>query len=363
MKKLWRSLILAALVMSLTCGAALAESISLDGTVTAAYTREIYALNTAQVESVPVIVGQSVRAGDTIATLRTTKVYAEEDGTVAAVFGKPGDLTDTLIERYGAAMYLESTVTYTIAASTQYAYDSVETKLVHVGETVCLRSRTESSRTGEGVITAVDGASYTVHVTAGDFLIGESVSIYRGGEYKDAERIGRGPIARNADIAVTGSGRIVSVAVQPGDAVRRGDLLMETLTGTGESPVIAADVDGVVAQLGAAQGAALEENGVAAVIWPDDAMQIEIQVNENDLIFVHVGDTVNLLFDWEVERNAVTTGTVTSISAISDETSEDTVYAATIAFTPDETIRYGMSVTVTTLDNARTVDAEGSDAQ
>ncbi|MCH5287555.1 MAG: HlyD family efflux transporter periplasmic adaptor subunit [Christensenellaceae bacterium] len=363
MKKLLRSLILAAMIMALACSAALAESISLDGTVTAAYTHEIYALNTAQVESVPVIVGQPVKAGDTIATLRTTKVYAEEDGTVAAVFGKPGDLTDTLTERYGAAIYLESNVTYTIAASTQYAYDSVETKLVHVGETVALRSRTDSARTGEGVIIAVNGASYSVHVTSGDFLIGESVSIYRGSEYKDTQRIGRGSIARSADVAVTGSGRIVSVAVQPGDTVKRGDLLMETLIGTGESALIVSDVDGVVARLGVAQGVALEENGVAAVIWPDDAMQIEIQVNENDLTFVHEGDTVNLLFDWEVERNSVQTGTVKSISAISDAASDDTVYVATIAFTPDETIRYGMSVTVTTLDSARTVDAEGSDAE
>ena len=363
MKKLWRSLIPALLIAALCCPAALAESISFDGTVTAAYTHEIYALNTAQVESVPVIVGQAVKAGDVIATLRTTKVYAEEDGTVAAVFGRPGDLTDTLTARYGAAMVLESSVTYTIAASTQYAYDSVETKLVHVGETVALRSRTDSTRTGEGVIIAVDGETYTVHVTSGEFLMGESVSIYRGGEYKDAQRIGRGNIARNADAAVTGIGRIVSLAVKAGDAVKRGDLLMETLTGTGESAVIASDVDGVIAQLGAAQGAAVEENGVVAVLWPSDAMQIEIEVNENDLTFIHVGDTVNLLFDWEVERNAVETGTVASISAIATAGSDDAVYTATIAFTPGEAIRYGMSVTVTTVDNVKAVDSEGSDAE
>ena len=205
MKKLWQCLLAAAMVMALCCPVALADSISFDGVVTAAYTHEVYARNSAQVESVPVIVGQVVKAGETIAVLRTTKVYAEEDGTVAAVFGRVGDLTDTLAARYGAAIYLESTVTYTVAASTQYAYDAVDTKLVRVGEAVTLRSRTESSRTGEGIVTAVDGTSYTVHVTSGDFLIGESVSVYRGSEYKDAQRIGRGPIARNSDALVTGS--------------------------------------------------------------------------------------------------------------------------------------------------------------
>ena len=357
MKNLWKSLILASLVMTLMTGAALADSISFDGTVTAAYTHEIYADNTAQVESVPVIVGQTVKAGETIATLRTTKVYAEEDGTVAAVFGEVGDLTDTLIERYGAAIDLEGTVTYTVAASTQYAYDAVETKLVHVGETAYLRSRTDSNRTGEGLIVAVDGSSYTVHVISGDFLVGESLTIYRSDDYKDAQRIGRGSVARNADVAVTGAGRIVSVAVKAGDAVKRGDLLMETLMGTGSSPVIASDVDGVVTAIAAVQGAALEENAVVAILWPDDAMQIEIEVNENDLPFIHVGDTVNLLFDWEVERDASGTGTVKTISAISKAESEEVIYTATIAFEPDEAIRYGMSVTVTTVDGVQTVDA------
>lgn len=363
MKQVFRGILVTVLVLSLIGGAALADSISFDGTVTAAYTHEVYAENSAQVESVPVIVGQAVKAGETLAVLRTTKVYAEEDGTVAAVFGTVGDLTDTLTAIYGATMYLERPVTYVIDASTQYAYDAVDTKLVHVGETVALRSRTESSRTGEGVIIAAQGDSYTVHVTSGEFLMGESVSIYRGGDYKDAQRIGRGSIARNGNAAVIGAGRIVSMAVKAGDQVKRGDLLMETLMGSGSSSVIASDVDGVVAQLGVAQGAAVEENGVVAVIWPADAMQIEIQVNENDLTFIHVGDTVNLLFDWEVERSAASIGTVTSISAIAEAGHDDTVYTAAIAFTPEEGIRYGMSVTVTTIDGAKAVDAEGSDAE
>lgn len=358
MKKLWRSLILAALVTALLTSAALADSISFDGTVTAAYTSEVYATNTAQVEAVPVIVGQAVEAGDAIATLRTTKIYAEEDGTVAAVFGEVGDLTDTLIVRYGAAIYLESPVTYTISASTQYAYDSVESKLVHVGETVYLRSRSDSSRTGEGLIAAVEGQSYTVHVTSGEFLVGESLTLYRDSEYKDAQRIGRGSIARNADIAVTGSGRIVRVAVKAGDEVKRGNLLMETLVGTGHETEIGSSQGGVVAKLLVAPGEAVEENAVVAVIWPNDAMQIEIEVNENDLTYIHEGDTVDLLFDWEVERSASRTGTVKSISAIPSAESDDAVYTATIAFAFDEAVRYGMSVTVTTTDGARAVDAE-----
>ena len=363
MKKAFSGILTMMLVLALMCSVALADSISFDGTVTAAYTHEVYAENTAQVESVPVIVGQAVKAGETLAALRTTKIYAEEDGAVAAVFGTVGDLTDTLAAIYGAAMYLERPVTYVINASTQYAYDAVDTKLVHVGETVALRSRTESSRTGEGVIIAAAGESYTVHVTSGEFLMGESVSIYRGNDYKDAQRIGRGNIARNGNASVIGAGRIVSLAVQAGDAVKRGDLLMETLMGTGCDPLIVSDVDGVVARLGVTQGAAVEENGVVAVIWPEDAMQVEIQVNENDLTFIHVGDTVNLLFDWEVERSAVSTGTVTSISAIAAQGYDDTVYTAAITFTPDESIRYGMSVTVTTVDSVKAVDAEGSDAE
>ena len=333
------------------CGApALAETISFEGTVTAAYTHEVYAASSAVVESVPVSVGDKVTAGDSIAALRTTKVYAEQDGTVTAVFGQVGDSTETLAEAYGAAIYLEGVSSCSVSASTANAYDSVANKLVYVGESVYLRSRAENTRTGTGVITSVDGESYMLNVTQGTFLGGESVNIYRTADYADEQRIGRGTVERKAPIAVAGTGRIVSVAVAPGDQVQRGDLLMETLDGSGSSRVLTAEVSGVVASLSAVQGTALEENAVAAVIWPDDAMQIEAAVSESDLMYIQPGDAVTLAFEWNADSGETLEGTVKSISAISDAESDNTAFTAFIAFSPDDSVRYGMNVTVSVQD-------------
>lgn len=349
MKHILTLLLLAAVMLTLSTSA-LAETLSLDGTVTAAYTSEVYANSTAIAQTVHVTVGQTVSAGDAIATLRTTKVCAEEDGVITAVFAEAGDLADTLTTRYGAALYMETDVTYTISATTDKAWEAVDTKLVRVGELVYLRSRSDESRTGEAVITAVDGTSYTLHVTAGDFIVDETVEIFRMADYAESTCLGRGDVARNAPLAVTATGRIVNVAVQTGDEVKKGDLLLETLEGSGASNVLTAEVAGVVAEVAAVQGASIAEDTVAAVIWPSDAMQIKASIPEMDLSYITIGDEVSLTFDWNADSGETLTGTVESISAVSDVERSSTAFTLVVNFTPDEHVRYGMNVTITTIE-------------
>lgn len=329
---------------------ALAEPLSLDGTVTAAYTSEVYTASTAITQAVHVAVGQTVQAGDAVATLRTTKVYAEDDGVITAVFAQGGDLADAVATRYGAAIYMETDVLYTVSATTDKAYDSVATKLVQVGENVYLRSRTNESRKGTAMITAMDGTSYTLHVTEGDFIVGETVEIFRTADYAASVCLGRGDVARNAPLTVTTTGRIVAVHVQPGDEVKKGDLLLETLEGSGTTNVLTAEVDGVVAEIAAVQGVALEENTVAAVIWPSDAMQIEASIPEADLSYITIGDEVALTFDWNADSGETMRGIVQRISAVSDAESSSTTFTLVITFVPDENVRFGMNVTITTID-------------
>ena len=343
---MFKRILLFALMLVTCSSAALAENIAFEGTVTAAYSHEVYADSSAIVENVSVAVGDSVSGSDVLASLRTTRVYAEQDGTVCAVFGQEGVSADTVTENYGAAIYMEGNVTYTISASTDNAYDSVATKLVHAGETVYLRSRAEETRVGMGVITTIDGTDYQINVTEGDFLIGENVNVYRSADYADEQRIGKGSVARTAPIAVTGTGRIVSIAVAAGDEVRRGDLLMETLDGSSSTAAMQAGIGGVVAQLNVEQGSSVAENDVVAVIWPEDAMQIEALIHESDLAFIAPGDKVTVTFDWNADSGETVQGTVQSISAVADADSEDTVFTAYIAFEPTDAVRYGMNVTV-----------------
>lgn len=355
---------LAALAVSamLLPSAALADSISFEGKVTAKKTCEVYMPIGGTVASVEVTEGQQVSAGDVLASLETSKVYAQESGTVTGLFGEAGDSAETVAEKYGAVMYIEGESVYTVSASTEKAYDATDNKFVHVGETVKLKCYSDGDHTGSGIVTAVSGTDYTVEVTEGKFMVGETVNVYRS-SIKAANRIGRGTLTRRNPTAVTASGSIVSLAVENGDSVQKGDLLFETLEGSFDGLYmsgsdVCADVDGVLAQMNLTQGGRTEKDSVAAVIYPADAMQIEAQVEEANLNAVAVGDKVSIELIWNQDEEVLYDGVITMISAIansqdgaSGESSASVTYNVYIDFTPDEYTRYGMSAIVSTMDD------------
>ena len=366
MKNLSKRILTGALACALLTPGALAETISFTGTVAAKSTSEVYAPIGGTVESVSAVAGQQVRAGDVLATLATTKVYAPEDGVITGLFAQAGDNAETVAQRYGAVLYIEGASVYTISASTDNAYNTTANKFVHVGENVYLSCYSDGSHSGTGVITAIEGTSYTVEVTSGEFLIGETVNVYRGESATTAARIGRGTLGRRNPTAVSASGSIVSIAVQDGDSVQKGDLLFETLEGSFDGyymsgSEILATSDGVVAQIGLSQGGRLEKGSVAAVLYPEGAMQIQAQIAEANLGLIHVGDPVEIELNWNSDAEVRYTGVVSMISAIADSSasggsgesmssSGDVTYTVYIDFTPDADTRYGMTAVVSTLD-------------
>ena len=362
-KHIFAALLIIALILA---PAALAETITFTGTVAASETVEVYAPIGGTVESVDAVVGQKVAAGDALLTLSTTKVYAEESGTVTGVFGQPGDNAETVAQKYGAVVSIEGESVYSIAASTENAYNSTDTKFIHVGETVYLACYSDGKHTGTGVVTAIEGTDYTVRVTSGEFLIGETVNVYRGESAVSSRRIGRGTLNRVNPTSVTGTGSIVSFAVQSGDTVERGDLLFETLDGSFDGLYmsgtdIAAGVNGTVSQIDAQQGGQVQKNGVVAVIYPDSAMRVEAQIEEANLGNIAVGDPVSIELAWNQDDEVTYPGTISMISAIADSGASGSAegmsadsgvtYTVYVDFTPDENTRYGMSAVVTTLDD------------
>jgi len=203
-----------------------------------------------------------------------------------------------------------------------------------------------------------------VRATDGEFLVGETVNVYRGESATASRRIGRGTLSRTSPTAVTGSGSIVSIAVSDGDVVQRGDLLFETLDGAFDGLYmsgsdITAGVAGTISRVDAQQGSAVQKDSVVAVIYPDDAMRIEAQVEEASLAAIAVGDPVSIELLWNQDEEVRYEGVISMISAIADESasqSQDEESAVTftvyIDFTPDENTRFGMSAVVTTLDGA-----------
>ena len=359
------ALISAALLLS---ACAMADTITFTGIVTASETYGVYAPIGGTVEKVEGEVGQRVKPDDVIVRLSTTKVYAEESGTVTGVFGQPGDNAETVAEKYGAVMVIEGESVYSIAASTDNAYNSSATKFVHVGENVYLSCYSDGKHTGTGVITAIEGTDYTVRVTSGEFLIGETVNIYRGDSAVSTQRIGRGTLNRLSPTAVTGTGSIVSFAVSAGDTVGRGDLLFETLDGSFDGLYmsgsdIAAGIEGTISQVSAQQGGKIEKDSVVAVLYPESAMRVEAQIEEANLASVAVGDPVSIELVWNQDEEVTYNGTIAMISAIADSGATDAAdgdsavtYTVYIDFTPDENTRYGMSAVVTTLDAEEAVE-------
>lgn len=347
-----------ALILALSLATAVqAESISISGTVTSKGATPIYAPIGGTVSEVLIEAGQTVSDGDTIAKLRTEKVYAEEAGTVRGVFGEPGDNAETVGTRYGAVLYIEGAAKYTVTASTENAYSSTATKFVHVGEKVYIKNRSTGTRKGVGQVTAVEGIEFTVEITQGDFLLEESVDIYRSESFVTSTRIGRGDIARKTPTAVAGTGSIVSMAVADGDAVTKGQLLFETLSGTYDGcyatgSEIVADVDGVVSQVQAEAGSQLEKGGVVATVWTKDSMRVEATIPEGDLANVTVGEKVTIELIWNQDSDVTYPGVITGISSSAQEAageeSEEASYTVWIDFTPDENTRFGMSAVVTT---------------
>ena len=353
--KIMKRVAMTVMALMLVAGAASADTLSLNGTVEAGVTVPVYAPIGGTVDTVSVEQGMRVSAGETLFSYRTEKTYASEDGTVAGVFAKAGDDAEKVTEKYGADLYIEGTTIYSVSASISKAYNAAETTIVHTGETVYLVCRTDAKRFGTGVITAVDGSNYTVLVTEGNFIVGDSVTLFRDSAYTEKLRIGRGNIARVNPTAVTGTGAVVSVAVKDGDTVKRGDLLMETLSGTFEGyemtgTSVKAEEEGVIVSVAAEAGAAVNKGDIVIQMAPVSGMRVEAAVTADDRQALKAGDKV--LIELEADESISYEGTVRYIAEMPEEGTEEVTYKAVIDFTPDGNVYFGMPVVVTTPEAA-----------
>ena len=343
---------LAVLCTAMLTSFACADSITLNGTMIPAETSAVYAPVSGTADSVNMETGQIVRAGDILYTMKTQKVYADRDGKVSGIFAQPGDDAETVSTQYGAVLYIEEDAAYTVSGTTAKAYNSMETKVVHPGETVYVVSPSNNSRNGKGFISAVSGTGYTIEITEGTFLNSETVAVFRTEDYAYETQLGYGTVNRKDPVAVTATGAIVRIAVADGAEVKRGDLLMETLEGTyddyGENGTeIRTEKTGVIGSVSVQAGGNIEKGSVAAEIYPTDRMRVEANIPEDYVNMVSEGDPVTVELTADINRHYE--GTVVMVSAIAGETNEETgvTYRIVAEFTPDEAVRFGMSALLT----------------
>ena len=350
------TVLIAALVLAAVSCSALADSITMNGTVVNVAPQTITAPLGGTVKDIYVLAGDQVSAGDVLALLEGDKVYALEDGTVR-FFGDAGDSAEMVANRYGAVAYVEPACEYTISASTKQAYDKEENKNIHPGETVYLRCVDDSKHTGMGIVTSVSGTSFSIEVTRGAFANGESVYAYRSADYATTARIGKGDISRQDPVAYTGDGVIVRFAVKNGSQVKKGDVLFETLSGsfahqTEDLNVIKAAADGVVSSLSLNRGDSVSAGSAAAELYPDEFMRIEATVTETDLQYFSVGDAVKVELIYLEDGEYSVEGVVEKISRIGKTSSDDGEEASfTVYIIPAETekLLYGMTALISRL--------------
>lgn len=361
--KRWIALLAALL---LTPALALAQE-EFEGNVVAGDTVAVTAPFGGTIRTVDLQEGSLLNVGDAVAIVDTTRVYAPVDGTVNGIFCQAGDaLSGTTV------LYLAPVSKYTLSCSIDKAYTSIDNRFVHIGEKVYIKCSADGTHKAEGIITAVSGAKYTVQTTAGELYMEETVYIYRSDAYTYATRIGSGTVGRTDALAVTGTGSLLALHVQDGDSVERGQLLFETVEGSldalsTQGDTILSDTQGVVAAVNVAAGQTVSKGDVLLTVYPPQSEQIAFTIDEDLLGAIAVGDPVKIVFNWNEDSGTAAQGTVTAISYVSDSgdtsatastsgqstggtSSSATQYLGYASFQADDTVRLGMSVTVTTLD-------------
>lgn len=353
MKHRIRKLMCVMMIVMLLMPTALAEeTLSLSGALQPADIELVTAPMSGSVLKCTAQTGDLVEEGGELLTIDTVRIYAPCDGVAAGLRAQEGDSLNAINAFYGAAMYIEPSAEYVIQATTTNAYDSNDNRMIHVGEKVYLTSVNNSSRKGEGIVTFVDGENYTVEVTDSNIRLNETCRISRDDDSSvEKGRIGQGKTRRNNPVAVTAEGSVIKLHVSEGDEVKMGDLLMEIAPdrpdGKTES-VLIAQKKAVVLSMLVTDGSAVQKGqGVARVF---SELQAVVQISEDDLLNIQIGDVVNVLLDIDPEEYKYK-GTVEKISYVPLESALGGVmYEMTVSFKNDDFVRMGMSVTVETIE-------------
>lgn len=317
-----RKRLLAALLAALMLGAsALAEVYS--GSTVA--TRSIRIEVEGVLAETCVRVGEQVEAGDLLATVKTTGVFAAQDGTVASIELQAGD------DAEGVVMEIAPTARYRIYCTVEKAYAPTESMLVHSGETLYIRCTADGTHRGIGTVVQIEGSEYQLLTTAGELYVGETVYLYRDADFSSDQRVGIGTVVANDTHVYEGQGRISRICVSEGEAVQRGELLYEICTGPEEE--ILASEDGIVISVPGAEDSAFE-------LAPLDALCVELTLDETAAAAIQAGDEAALMYAGDQEEKLYP-GTVVYVA----RTAQEDGYVVRIE--PEELpLRIGQSVQV-----------------
>ena len=291
-----------ALLLGLMCFAVPALAEVYEGSTGARVTETALAQTGGVVETVSAEVGMRVEAGDALFQLSSDRTFASQDGTVSLVNAEPGDAVS------GTVLEIMPTERYTVYCTVDKAYQSVQSTLVHSGETVYARCTSDGTHRAVGIVTQIDGAEFTVLTLGGELYVGETVYLYRDADFTAARRVGIGT-ALTADPEIyEGEGRLTLLRVSAGDTVERGQLLYATDGGE-----IAAAAGGIVSSLSCRVGDAIAEEDIVAEIVPEDAVCVQISVDEGAAATLRPGDSAYITLAGQEDELPATVADVSGI--------------------------------------------------
>ncbi len=243
-----------------------------------------------ELDSFTLAAGDTVKAGQALFGIAPQTIYAEADGTVAAVYIAAGDAADGIMNRYGAVMHIDYAERYQFTGSVSNSRNTVENRDLHVGTPVYFRSGNKE-HAAEGIITHVDGRSFTAQVLGGDLDFTERLEVFRDADYSEAARLSEGRLTAVAPYGVAASGTALQVLVKPGDIVKAGDALLtfvpDTLAPENRSlkaaTQVAAPEDCVVLTVAAQQGGTVQKGQLLATVCAAGDYRLVINAEEGDV--------------------------------------------------------------------------------
>lgn len=348
---------IAAFIVFITLGISVSAENVFSGVVVVSNTDTIRAPYEGIVERVFVQSGEMFDEMSEIALMGTEKVYSNVDGVITGLFASEGDSTKSVIDRYGAILYIEPYNRFILNCSTEKGYSISENKYIHIGETVYISCTKDGSHSGKGLVIGLDNEDpkrFLVEVSEGEFYMNETVGVFRTAEYTSISRIGRGTVERTAPVPVASEGSILKLHVRSGDSVKRGQLLFEIVPSVLDklepvSSLVKSKTTGIVVSVDSPQGTKVEKGAPLITFCPKDSIKVRMAITESDLSAVAVGDEVLIEFNWDPYRDNRYIGTVSSISYIAESDSAQASgvnYYAYIDFMPDEDIRIGMTTVI-----------------
>lgn len=319
-------------------------------TVEPAREQAVKAPASGELEAFSLAAGDRLTAGEVFLRILPQTVYAEADGTVAAVYTAPGAAADGAMNRYGALVHIDYTDRYQFTGSVASSRNTVENRDLHVGTPVYFRSGNKK-HTAQGVITQVSNGTFTAQVLGGDLDFTERVQVYRDAEYSETMQLSEGRLTALPPYAVAAGGTVLEVLVKPGDTVKAGDPLLTFVPDTlapdrrslAAATEIAAEADWVVLGVAVQQGGSVQKGQPVATVCTAGDYRLLIHVEEGDVGRFAPGALMTVTFE-ELELPPVA-ATVEQIGALGSG-SEVSLYPVYLSFEAPEGVLLGMHATV-----------------